>query len=94
MSDQPTDGEKFRQEHGYYPTKSVPPKQVLRQTAIDRPDPESQCGPVVASIRAPGFHRPWCRWAKKIHKLDRIVYASRHEAIRDGKLPCKYGCQS
>lgn len=95
MSDQLTDGERFFQEHGYYECKVAPPrKQVLPRTAIDRSDPESQSGPVVASIRARGFHHPWCRWAKNIHKLDKIVYASRHEAIRDGKLPCKYGCQS
>lgn len=94
MSDEPTDNERFFQEHGYYPTKYVPRKQVLWQTAIDRSGPESQCGPVVASIRASGFHHLWCRWAKKIHRLDKIFYASRHEAIRDGKLPCKYGCQS
>lgn len=97
MSDEPIDGEKFFEEHGYYYTKFVPPKppkQVSRQTAIDHSHLECGCGPVVASIRARGFHHPDCKWVRDIHKLDKIIYACRHEAIRAGFLPCKYGCKS
>lgn len=91
----PDENEKFFKENGYWPTKFVPRKQILRQTVVDRSDdPESQCGPVVSSLTARSFHHPDCRWAKRIHRLDKIIYASRHEAIKAGKLPCKHGCKA
>jgi 2-keto-myo-inositol isomerase len=43
----------------------------------------------VASKNSKVFHKPECRWAKRI-KLENLVgYSSRDEAIKAGKRPCK-----
>lgn len=89
MSDQPSDGEKFFEEHGYYPTKFVERK----PTAVNS-DAESQFGPFFSSASARCFHRLGCPWLRYIPKRNRIKYASHLEARQAGKKPCKNGCAS
>lgn len=43
---------------------------------------------VVAEIGHELYHRPSCRWAKKIRASKRVRYASRDEAMLAGKRPC------
>jgi hypothetical protein len=43
----------------------------------------------VASKNSGVFHRPQCRWAKKISPKNLVNYNSRDEAIKAGKRPCK-----
>jgi hypothetical protein len=43
----------------------------------------------IASRKSEVFHRPDCRWAERISPENLVVYASRDEAIKDGKRPCK-----
>lgn len=45
--------------------------------------------PFVASILRDPFHRPTCKWAKKIHTGNLAGYASREDAIADGHRACK-----
>ncbi len=42
----------------------------------------------VASKKSKVFHKPECRWAKNISPGNLVRYASREEAIKDGKKPC------
>ena len=44
----------------------------------------------VASTNSGVFHKPDCRWAKKISPANFAGYQSRDEAINDGKRPCKW----
>jgi len=43
----------------------------------------------VASKNSEVFHRPQCRWAKKISPKNLVDYNSRDEATKAGKRPCK-----
>jgi sugar phosphate isomerase/epimerase len=43
----------------------------------------------VASENGEVFHKPECRWAKRIKPENLVVYNSRDEAINAGKRPCK-----
>jgi len=43
----------------------------------------------VASKNSGVFHRPQCRWAKKISPKNLVDYNSRDEATKAGKRPCK-----
>jgi sugar phosphate isomerase/epimerase len=43
----------------------------------------------VASKNSSVFHRPQCRWAKKISPKNLVNYNSRDEAMQAGKRPCK-----
>lgn len=49
-------------------------------------------GLFVASSNSNKFHKPYCRWAKKIHDSNKISFNSRSEAINQGYEPCKV-CQ-
>ncbi len=93
MSSDLTEGEKFFEEHGYYYTKFVPREKSPPTPTIGVSGPESEFGPFVWSHTSGSFHRPDCKWAKKINRLDKI-FGSHADAIRDGKKPCKYGCKS
>ncbi|RME77146.1 MAG: hypothetical protein D6785_12970 [Planctomycetota bacterium] len=42
-----------------------------------------------ASSFASRFHRPSCKWAKKINPRNKKIYHSRKEALQDGKKPCR-----
>ncbi len=42
-----------------------------------------------ASKNSEVFHRPQCRWAKKISPKNLVDYSSRDEATKAGKRPCK-----
>ena len=44
----------------------------------------------VASKNSKVFHKPDCRWAKKISPANFVGYQSRDESINDGKRPCKW----
>lgn len=48
--------------------------------------------PCVASVLREPFHKPTCKWAKKIHTENLIGWDSREDAIADGHRPCKI-CQ-
>jgi len=43
----------------------------------------------VASKNSKVFHKPECRWAKRIKPENLVGYSSRDEAIKAGKRPCK-----
>lgn len=43
----------------------------------------------VASKNSEVFHKPQCRWAKKISPKNLVGYNSRDEATKAGKRPCK-----
>ena len=43
----------------------------------------------VASTSGTVFHRPDCRWAQNISPANLVTYASKDEAIKGGKKPCK-----
>jgi len=43
----------------------------------------------VASKNSKVFHKPDCRWAKKISPENLVGYNSREEAIKAGKRPCR-----
>jgi micrococcal nuclease len=43
----------------------------------------------VASKSSNVFHKPECRWAKKISAQNLVTYKSKEEAIKAGKRPCK-----
>jgi len=43
----------------------------------------------VASKNSKVFHKPECRWAKRIKPANLVGYNSREEAIEAGKRPCK-----
>jgi micrococcal nuclease len=43
----------------------------------------------VASKNSKVFHRPDCKWAKKISPKNLIGFESREEAIRSGRRPCR-----
>ncbi len=43
----------------------------------------------IASKNSKVFHKPECRWAKRIKPANLVGYNSRNEAIEAGKRPCK-----
>ncbi len=43
----------------------------------------------IASKNSKVFHRPDCRWAKKIAPKNLVRYKTREDAVNDGKRPCK-----
>jgi len=43
----------------------------------------------VASRKQKAFHVVTCPWAQRIEKRNAVYYASREDAIRDGRRPCK-----
>ena len=43
----------------------------------------------VASKNRPTFHKPDCRWTKKISPENLVGYKTREDAINAGKKPCK-----
>ena len=47
----------------------------------------------VASKNSRVFHRPDCKWAKRISSKNLVGFKSREEAIRSGRRPCK-SCRS
>jgi len=44
----------------------------------------------VASKKSKVFHKPDCRWVKKINAENLVGYKSKQEAIEAGKRPCKW----
>src|SRR5260370_38578689 len=93
--DQPTDNEKFFQEHGYYPTKYVPRKgSNLDQSTVGHPDPESKFGPFLSSASARGFHRAGSKWVRYIPKRARFRYCWHLEVRQSGKNTGKNGWSS
>ena len=43
----------------------------------------------VASVNSEVFHKPSCRWAKKIKPHNIVGFKSREDAINSGRRPCK-----
>jgi len=43
----------------------------------------------VASKKSKVFHRPDCKWAKRISPKNLIGFRSREEAVRSGRRPCR-----
>ncbi|MDP8217164.1 MAG: thermonuclease family protein, partial [Candidatus Theseobacter exili] len=43
----------------------------------------------IGSIRSHKFHKPDCRYAKKISSKNRVCFKSRQDAIDTGYIPCK-----
>jgi len=75
---------------GRYPTSqqggSYPPP--FPPTPIPKPAPSNSGNPVVASRIRTKYHRPYCRWAYKIDRRNRVTYASAAEARTKGLRPC------
>jgi len=44
----------------------------------------------VASKNSKVFHKPDCRWAKRIKPGNLVTYSTRNKAIEAGKRPCKF----
>ena len=55
----------------------------------DAAEKNAVASPFVASKNSSVFHRADCRWARNITAANRVTYATREEAIRAGKRPCK-----
>ena len=60
-------------------------KEPLQQT-VTQPATEYQ---YIASKNRPTFHKPDCRWAKRISPENLVGYKTRDDAINAGKKPCK-----
>jgi len=45
--------------------------------------------PYLASVNREPFHRPTCKWAKKIHDRNLIGYMTPEDAIADNHRPCQ-----
>lgn len=82
----------------YQATKSWQEKKAAQAKATDAKPKPSTTAPkqtqqakyaYVASKNSKVFHKPDCRWAKKISPANFVGYQSRDEAINDGKRPCK-----
>ena len=43
----------------------------------------------VASLNSEVFHKPTCRWVKKIYESNLIGFKTRDEAVKSGRRPCK-----
>ena len=43
----------------------------------------------IASANSEVFHRPACKWAKKISLRNLVGFKSREDAINSGRRPCK-----
>lgn len=43
----------------------------------------------IGSKRSKRFHRPNCKWAKKIYKENKITFKNRDEALDKGYSPCR-----
>jgi hypothetical protein len=56
---------------------------------VGQQDAESQYGPFISSGTARSFHKPSCKWVRKILARDRIKYASHADAEAAGKKTCK-----
>ena len=50
---------------------------------------QADTGAYIGNARSNKFHRPDCRWAKKIAPANRVSFKSRQEAIDRGYVPCK-----
>lgn len=50
---------------------------------------ESTEGAYVGSVNSNKYHKPNCRWAKKIKPENEIWFASKEEAEEAGYIPCK-----
>ena len=53
------------------------------------PSMQTQSDIYVGNISSHKFHKPDCRWAKKISTGNRAYFKSRQEAINKGYTPCK-----
>ncbi|MBW2590675.1 MAG: hypothetical protein JRD71_08165 [Deltaproteobacteria bacterium] len=50
---------------------------------------QTDVGIYIGNKRSHKFHRPECRWAKKMSSTNKIFFQSRQEAISQGYAPCK-----
>jgi len=50
---------------------------------------QTDAGIYIGNKRSHKFHRPECRWAKKMSSTNKIFFQSRQEAISKGYEPCK-----
>ena len=50
---------------------------------------EARGKPYVASVLREVYHRPDCRWAKKISERNLLGYDSAADAEADGRRPCR-----
>jgi len=50
---------------------------------------QTDSGAYIGNKRSHKFHRPECRWAKKMSSTNKIFFQSRQEAINQGYVPCK-----
>jgi len=50
---------------------------------------QTDAGMYIGNKRSHKFHRPECRWAKKMSSTNKIFFQSRQDAISKGYEPCK-----
>jgi len=50
---------------------------------------QTDAGIYIGNKRSHKFHRPECRWPKKMSSTNKIFFQSRQEAINQGYAPCK-----
>lgn len=61
-------------------------QQVIKETS-ETSVPKT--GAYVGSLKSDKYHRPTCRWAKKITHANKIGFKNKKDAINQGYIPCK-----
>ncbi len=64
-----------------------PPKAVMEGVPITQTQVVEYA--YVASVNSKVFHKPNCKWAKKIKEKNLVGFKSREDAVNSGKRPCK-----
>lgn len=72
------------------PVKTTPVKTTPVETVPKQPQTQTvkKTGVYVGSLESDKYHRPTCRWAKKITQANLIGFDSKSEAISKGYSPC------
>ena len=85
-----SDYQKAKQTHSQSRPSDANDANSVAAPAIKNPATESAAEyQYVASKNRPTFHKPDCRWAKKISPENFVGYKTREDAINAGKKPCK-----
>jgi methylphosphotriester-DNA--protein-cysteine methyltransferase len=64
-----------------------PPKTTMERVPITSAEVAEYS--YIASVNSEVFHRPACKWAKKIYPRNLVGFKTREDAINSGRSPCK-----
>ncbi len=85
-----SDYQKAKQTHPQIKSSDINDVNSVAAAAMKNPTAEPAAEyQYVASKNRPTFHKPDCRWAKKISPENLVGYKTRDDAINAGKKPCK-----